>query len=155
MHRKHTTAKDGMQSARSVSHSGKTLRWYLSIRPVAVLAAAAAALLTTGLVAGPLAGVSGAAPTSHALATTGLGYTPLASPVRIADTRAGATDPSTYAGKTLAEGTGLTVDVPSADIPATASAVVVNITSISPTNAGFLSVFPGGGTNPGTANVTF
>src|ERR1019366_233627 len=91
MHRKHTTAKDGMQSARSVSHSGKTLRWYLSIRPVAVLAAAAAALLTTGLVAGPLASISGAAatsnPTSHALATTGLGYTPLTSPVRIADTR--------------------------------------------------------------------
>src|ERR1039457_1464043 len=130
MHRKHTTAKDGMQSARSVSHSGKTLRWYMSIRPVAVLAAAAATLLTTGLVAGPLAGVSGAAPTSHALATTGLGYTPLASPARIADTRAGATDPSTYAGKTLAAGANLTVDVPaSAAVPANASAVVVNVTA--------------------------
>ena len=156
MHRKHTTAKDGMQSARSVSHSGKTLRWYLSIRPVAVLAAAAAALLTTGLVAGPLAGVSGAAPTSHALATTGLGYTPLASPVRIADTRAGATDPSTYAGKTLAQGANLTVDVPaSAAVPANASAVVVNVTAITPTNGGFLTVYPGGSIQPASANVTF
>src|ERR1019366_2991648 len=111
MHRKHTTAEDGMQNARSVSHSGKTLRWYLSFRPVAVLAAAFAALLTTGLAAGSFAGVAAAA-TPHALATSGLGYTSLASPVRIADTRAGATDPTTYAGKTLAQGANLTVDVP-------------------------------------------
>src|SRR6185437_5139205 len=120
MHRKHTTAEDSMQTARSVSHSGKTLRWYLSFRPVAVLAAAFAALLTTGLVAGPLAGApAGAATshaTSHALATTGLGFTPLAAPVRLADTRAGASDPATYAGKTLAEGASLTIDVPTADV---------------------------------------
>ena len=155
MHRKHTTAEDGMQSARSVSHSGKTLRWYLSFRPVAVLAAAFAALLTTGLAAGSFAGVAAAA-TPHALATSGLGYTSLASPVRIADTRAGATDPTTYAGKTLAEGTGLTVDIPaSAGVPATASAVVVNITAIGATNGGFLTVYPGGGTLPTAANVTY
>jgi hypothetical protein len=155
MHRKHTTAEDGMQTARSVSHSGKTLRWYLSFRPVAVLAAAFAALLTTGLVAGSFAGVAAAA-TPHALATSGLGYTSLPTPVRIADTRAGATDPATYAGKTLAEGTGLTVDIPaSAGIPATASAVVVNVTAINPTAAGFLTVYPGGGTLPTAANVTF
>ena len=155
MHRKHTTAEDGMRSARSVSHSGKTLRWYLSFRPVAVLAAAFAALLTTGLVGGSFAGVAAAA-TPHALATSGLGYTSLATPIRIADTRAGATDPATYAGKTLAEGTGLTVDIPaSAGIPATASAVVVNVTAINPTAAGFLTVYPGGGTLPTAANVTF
>jgi hypothetical protein len=155
MHRKHTTAEDGMQNARSVSHSGKTLRWYLSFRPVAVLAAAFAALLTTGLFAGSF-GVAASAATPHALATSGLGYTALASPVRIADTRAGATDPATYAGKTLAEGTGLTVDIPaSLNIPATASAVVVNITAINPTGAGFLTVYPGGGTLPTAANVTF
>jgi hypothetical protein len=158
MHRKHTTAEDGMQTARSVSHSGKTLRWYLSFRPVAVIAAAFAALLTTGLVAGPLASISGAATASatpHALATSGLGYTPLTAPVRIADTRAGATDPTTYAGKTLAEGTSLAVDVPSGDVPATASAVVVNVTAISPSNSGFLTVYPGGSTLPTAANVTF
>jgi hypothetical protein len=117
--------------------------------------AAFAALLTTGLVAGTFAGVATAA-TPHALATSGLGYTSLPTPVRIADTRAGATDPATYAGKTLAEGTGLTVDIPaSANIPATASAVVVNVTAISPTAAGFLTVYPGGGTLPTAANVTF
>jgi hypothetical protein len=148
-----------MQGGRSVSHSGKTLRWY-SFRPVAVLAAAAAALLTTGLAVGPLAAAEAGAvtvphATSHALATSGLAYTPLAAPVRIADTRAGAVDPSTYAGKTLADGGSLTVDVPSADIPANASAVVVNVTAITPSNFGFLTVFPGGGTQPGTANVTF
>jgi len=157
MHRKHTTAEDSMKSARSVSQSGKT-PWYLSIRPVAVLASAFAALLTTGIVAGSFAGAAQGATThatSHALATTGLGYTPLTAPVRIADTRAGATDPSTYAGKSLAEGTSLTVDVPTTDIPATASAVVVNITAINPSAAGFLTAYPGGGTNPGTANVTF
>jgi hypothetical protein len=156
MHRKHTTAEDGMQTARSVSHSGKTLRWYLSFRPVAVLAAAFAALLTTGLVAGSFAGVAAAATPHAALATSSLGYTSLPTPIRIADTRAGATDPATYAGKTLAEGTGLTVDIPaSAAIPASASAVVVNITAINPTNAGFLTVYPGGGTLPTAANVTF
>jgi hypothetical protein len=156
MHRKHTTAEDGMQSARSVSHSGKTLRWYLSFRPVAILAAAFAAILTSGLVAGTFAGVASAAVTPHALATSGLAYTALPTPVRIADTRAGATDPATYAGKTLAEGTGLTVDLPaSANIPAAASAVVVNVTAVNPTAGGFLTVYPAGGTLPTAANVTF
>jgi hypothetical protein len=144
-----------MTNARSVSQSRKTLRRHLSFRPVAVLAAGFAALLTTGLVAGPLAGAPAGAATKHALATTGLGYTPLTAPVRIADTRAGASDPATYAGKTLAPGASVTVDVPTADVPANASAVVVNVTAISPSAAGFLTVFPGGGTNPGTANVTF
>ena len=160
MHRKHTTAEDGMQSARSVSHSGKTLRWYLSFRPVAVLAALFASFLTTGLVAGSFAGVAGAVVTghaeSHALATSGLGYTALPSPIRIADTRTGATDPSTYAGKTLATGTSLTVDIPaSAGVPTNAGAIVVNITAINPASAGFLTVYPGGSTLPTTANVTF
>jgi hypothetical protein len=159
MHRKHTTAEDGMQGGRSVSHSGKTLRWY-SFRPVAVLAAAAAALLTTGLAVGPLAAAEAGAvtvphATSHVLATSGLGYTPLTAPVRIADTRSAAVDPATYAGKTLADGGSLTIDIPTADVPANASAAVVNITAINPSNFGFLTVFPGGGTNPGTANVTF
>jgi len=104
--------------------------------------------------------VSGAATSnsaSHALATTGLGYTPLSAPIRIADTRtvAGGGTASPYNGMTLAGGTSLTVDVPATDIPATASAVVVNITAINPATGGFLTAYPGGGTNPGTANVTF
>jgi hypothetical protein len=158
MHRKHTTAEDGMKTARSVSHSGKTLRWYLSFRPVAVMAAAFAALLTTGLVAGPLAGVSSAA-TSHAtLATTNLGYTSLPSPVRIADTRtvAGGGTVNPYNGKTLAEGTSQTIDIPpSAGVPINAGAIVVNVTAVNPSAAGFLSVYPGGAALSTAANVTF
>jgi hypothetical protein len=115
-----------------------------------------AALLTGGIIGGSFGAVAGAATAPHALTTTGLGYTSLSSPVRIADTRAGATDPATYAGKTLAEGTGLTVDIPaSAGLPATASAVVVHITAVNPAAPGYLSVYPAGASNPGTANVTF
>jgi len=94
--------------------------------------------------------------TADSLTTSNLGYTPLPSPVRIADTRAGATDPDTYAGDTLSEGGSLTVDIPSsAGVPADAGAVVVNVTAIDPTAAGFLAVYPGGTANPGTANITF
>lgn len=111
-------------------------------------------LITTAGLAAGFAVLPAAAATP--LAITNLGYTPLASPVRIADTRSGATDPATYAGKTLTEGTSLTVDIPaSANVPANAGAVVVNIAAINPTQAGFLSVYPGGGTNPGTASVNF
>ncbi|HUC37514.1 MAG TPA: hypothetical protein VMR97_10365, partial [Acidimicrobiales bacterium] len=44
-----------------------------------------------------------------AVSTSGLGFTPLSSPVRIADTRLGAGDPSTYAGDTLCAGGSLTI----------------------------------------------
>ncbi|MHB8329723.1 MAG: hypothetical protein ACYDD6_08895 [Acidimicrobiales bacterium] len=100
-------------------------------------------LLTIVGVASGFALAPASAGTAHALATSGLGYTPLASPVRIADTRSGATDPATYAGKTLAENTQLTVDIPAtAGVPANAGAVVVNVTAVNPTAAGFLSVYP-------------
>jgi len=160
MHRKQKTTDHSTQSASSVSHSDKKLRRYLSFRPVAVLAAAAAALLTTGLAAGTAVTAAGAVSTphatSHTLATTGLGYTPLASPVRIADTRAGATDPATYAGKTLSGGGSLTIDIPaSAALPSTASAIVVNLSAINPGTGGFLTAYPGGGTLPLAANLTF
>src|ERR1700728_871699 len=136
MHRKHTTTANSTQSASSVSHSEKPLRRYLSFRPVAVLAAAFAAMLTTGLAAGSFCGAAGAAATphatSHALASSGLGYTSLAAPVRIADTRtvANGGTAGSYNGDTLAAGGHLTIDVPSADIPTTASAVVFKLTAI-------------------------
>ncbi|MHB8593257.1 MAG: beta strand repeat-containing protein, partial [Acidimicrobiales bacterium] len=113
-------------------------------------------LLTTAGFAAGFAVAPASAATAHALATTNLGYTPLTSPVRIADTRSGATSPATYAGKTLAEGTSLTVDIPAtAGVPSNAGAVVVNIAAIAPAAAGFLAVYPGGTSNPGTANVVF
>ncbi|HUC37834.1 MAG TPA: S53 family peptidase, partial [Acidimicrobiales bacterium] len=49
------------------------------------------------------------APSPAAVSTSGLGFTPLSSPVRIADTRLGAGDPSTYAGDTLCAGGSLTI----------------------------------------------
>jgi hypothetical protein len=156
MYEKQRTAENSTKSARSVSLSGKLSRGVLSAFSVRTFFAAIAALLMGGMVASTFGAAAGAAVAPHALSTSGLGYTALGSPVRIADTRTGATDPATYAGKSLAEGTSLTVDIPaSAGLPANASAVVVHITAVSPSSAGYLSVYPGGAANSGTANVTF
>lgn len=121
-------------------------------RPLALLAGVGTiAVAAAGLVA-PSAG----AVAPRALPSTNLAYTPLPSPTRLADTRPGATDPSTYAGMTLSGGSALTVDIPSsAGVPADAGAVVVDISAIQPSSDGFLSVYPGGAQNPGTANVNF
>jgi len=141
-----------MQTARSVSHSGKTLRWYLSFRPVAVLAAAFAALLTTGLVAGSFAGAAGAVETPHATATTSGTYVPL-TPARISDTRAASGFPN--AGGTLTAGGTENVVVEGAGgVPTTGvSAVVLNVAATNVTASSFLTVFPQGGTQPTTANL--
>ena len=78
--------------------------------------------------------------------TSGL-FNPV-TPFRVADTRTGASDPSTYAGKTLQSGTSLNVGVTgissgSSSIPATnVSAVVLNITVTNPTGSGYVSVYP-------------
>jgi virginiamycin B lyase len=90
----------------------------------------------------------------HTVPTTNLGFTPLLTPVRIADTRTGATDPSTFAGDTLCPGGSLTVDMPSS-IPADAGAIVAQLTAINPTMGGYLAAYPAGGTIPSTANVSF
>jgi hypothetical protein len=86
---------------------------------------------------------------------SGLGFTSLSAPVRIADTRAGASDPATYAGDTLCPGGQLTVDIPSAQVPSGAGAIVAQVTAVSPSAPGFLSAFPAGTAWPGTANVNF
>jgi len=88
-----------------------------------------------------------------AATTTGLGYVPLGSPARIADTRSGASDPSTYAGRTLAPGASLTVDVPG--VPSGTGAIVAQLTAVAPTLSGYLSAYPAGSSAPGTANVVF
>jgi hypothetical protein len=142
-----------MQTARSVSHSGKTLRWYLSFRPVAVLAAAFAALLTTGLVAGSFAGAAGAVTTvPHATATTSGTYVPL-TPTRISDTRAASGFPN--AGSTLSSGGSENVVVEGAGgVPTSGvSAVVLNVAATNVTATSFLTVYPQGGTQPTTASL--
>ncbi|MGH9029297.1 MAG: hypothetical protein ACRDV4_06755, partial [Acidimicrobiales bacterium] len=112
------------------------------------LAATASGLLLT-----PAGAATRHAATPHAVTTTNLAYTPM-TPVRIADTRSGATDPATYAGKTLSAGSSLTVDVPSS-VPANAGAIVAQLTAIAPSSGGYLAAYPAGGTPPGTANVNF
>lgn len=80
------------------------------------------------------------------------------SPVRIVDTRPGATDPSTYAGQTLGPGQTLNVSVVGANndnVTSNASAVVANITAVHPTSSGYLTVYPTGLARPNTSNLNF
>ncbi|MGH9028137.1 MAG: Ig-like domain-containing protein, partial [Acidimicrobiales bacterium] len=86
--------------------------------------------------------------------TSGLGFTPLSPPMRIADTRPGATDPTTYAGRTLGPGQSITIDMP-ASVPSNAGAVVAQLTAIGATRAGYLAAYATGGSRPETANVNF
>jgi hypothetical protein len=102
-----------------------------------------------------------------AIGGTGAGlYTPLSTPARLCDTRAG--NPSglvgddaqcngaANAGHRLAANATLNVKVATNNgIPAGATAAVLNVTDINPTSAGFLTVFPQGASKPFTANVNF
>jgi adhesin/invasin len=119
------------------------------------MALLASAGMMSALVASPASAATSRAAAPRAITTTNLGYTSLAAPVRIADTRTGATDPATYAGKTLAPGASLTIDLPSADVPAGAGAVVAQLTAITPTLGGYLAAYPAGGSTPTTASVNF
>jgi hypothetical protein len=82
-------------------------------------------------------------------------------PFRLVDTRTGATDPATYAGKTLAAASSLNAQVSGVGtVPAGATAAVLNVTAIEPTVAnggadGFLTVFPEGATMPTVSNLNF
>ncbi|MHB1894952.1 MAG: beta strand repeat-containing protein [Candidatus Dormibacteria bacterium] len=67
-------------------------------------------------------------------------------PTRIADTRTGSGQ--AYAGDTLATGGTLQVQVPTSVVPAGATGVVLNVTAVDPSAAGFISVLPGGATVP-------
>jgi hypothetical protein len=102
------------------------------------------------------------APTPPDGAGSGL-YDPLSTPARICDTRAG--NPSNLsggaaqcsngtAGERLGAGGTLSVQVTGNDaIPTGAIAAVLNVTSVTPNAAGFLTVFPKGGTRPGASNI--
>jgi hypothetical protein len=90
-------------------------------------------------------------------------YTALA-PVRICDTRSG--NPSDLtgtaaqcngtanAGTRLVAGTPLTIDVAgSFGVPSNATAVVVNVTGVNPSPAGYLSIYPNGAPVPTASNL--
>jgi hypothetical protein len=93
-------------------------------------------------------------------------YSPLASPARLCDTRAG--NPSTLtggdaqcngqsnAGERLGTGGTLAVKVATNNaIPAGATAAVLNVSVVNPAAGGFLTVYPHGATQPFTANVNY
>jgi hypothetical protein len=80
------------------------------------------------------------------------------SPIRIVDTRNGATDPSTYAGQTLGGQKILSVPVVGANsdnVPSNATAVVINLTAVHPSSSGFLSVWPTGTNMPTVSSLNF
>jgi adhesin/invasin len=145
-------------ACRSIGSSSRPTGRAIGVAAVLALSTvlgAGSALLVPVATAFGLGASSSPSLAPRAIPTTNLGYTSLPSPVRIADTRAGATDPSSYAGRTLGAGQELTVDLPTADVPNGSGAVVVQLTAISPTAPGFLSAFPAGTSWPGTANVNF
>ncbi len=81
-------------------------------------------------------------------------FTPI-TPVRIADTRPGSGQPD--AGSPVGPGAtaSLTVVTAADGVPATATAVVLNVTAIAPTTNGYLTVYPAGAPRPTVSNVNF
>ena len=72
-------------------------------------------------------------------------------PVRLLDTR----EPND-SGLPLGAGATTSVTVAGvAGVPSSASAVVLNVTAVSPTVGGYLTVWPAGGPKPGTSNLNF
>jgi hypothetical protein len=83
---------------------------------------------------------------------------PLASPARLLDTRPGeATFDGAFAGVgAIAGGTSLAIDVAGrANIPADASAVVLNLTAVTPDGSGFATIYPCGASVPTASSVNY
>ena len=112
--------------------------------PAALATVVAAGLLVTGQPAG-------AAPASVAAQPAGPASTfTSASPVRVLDTR----DGTGTGGATSAVGPGQTITLDlSARVPATATAVALNVTAVTPSASTFVTVFPGGTTRPTASNL--
>lgn len=84
---------------------------------------------------------------------TGL-YVPLTSPIRIADTRGGSGQPDS--GQPLGAGSTTALTVTGSDgVPVGASAVVLNLTAVSPSQAGYITVYPAGSSQPTASNLSF
>jgi Right handed beta helix region len=89
---------------------------------------------------------------AQAMASVGAGYTPV-TPLRILDTR-NATGISTKTP--ISGGSDVVVQVAGkGGVPASAQAVVVNVTAVSATAGGVLTVYPDGATRPGTSNLNY
>lgn len=85
---------------------------------------------------------------------TGAAFIPM-SPARIADTRSGSGQP--YAGNPLPANGARNISVSgAAGVPASAMAVTVNVTIVTPAASGYLIVYPGNvATPPNTSNANF
>jgi hypothetical protein len=94
-----------------------------------------------GVIAGPLLSA-----TSASAAASGSGYTAI-TPFRALGTSA--------AGAPVVAGTPANVQITGTNVPAGATAAVLNVTASAPTSAGYLTVYPEGGTAPATSNVNF
>jgi hypothetical protein len=107
------------------------------------------AIRTCGLVLGPLFAVTAAAP---AQVTGGpYQYFPL-NPCRVVDSRS--TSGYTILTSGVAQNVTIrNVPVPSCGVPTSAKGVVINLTGVSPSADGFITIWPGGTAFPGTSNV--
>jgi hypothetical protein len=112
----------------------------------------AAGALAVAVGVGPLAlSASAATPRTTTASSTSGSYVPV-TPYRLADTRTNSGEP--YAGKTLGPGATLDVQVTGlGNVPAGASAAVLNVTAVAPTASAFLTVFPAGTTMPVVSNL--
>ncbi len=161
MHRKRSKAENDVPRAGSSRRSGTFSRWHMSLRQLITTAAAVVMLVSVGTILGTSGVASGAAgllPCAPSDSSCALGFVPL-SPYRLADTRTvfGGGTATPYNGDTLSAGHGLAISVAGIDgVPASATAVVVNVTAVAPTNAGFLTVYDSDeGSVPLASNVDF
>jgi hypothetical protein len=95
-------------------------------------------------------GVASAA-TPNVTTSTGGAYTALATPTRIADTRAGSGLPN--AGQTMTAGGSIVVQLPAS--VAGAAAVALNVTATNTTGTGFFTVYPTGGSLPVVSSLNY
>jgi hypothetical protein len=115
----------------------------------AALAAAFGGLLSLGAAAVVASSPAGAVVTPTA---PGSLYIPLASPSRIADTRAASTLLPDHGMTLHAQGT-VVVNLPG--VPTDANAVVLNVTEVNATAPSFFTVYPTGDTSSNFSNLNF
>jgi hypothetical protein len=76
-------------------------------------------------------------------------------PNRLLDTRTQATTTSAHTQSIVQGGTSISLKVTGGDVPETALAVALNVTAVDGVGAGFLTIYPEGGTQPNTSSVNF
>ena len=77
------------------------------------------------------------------------------SPNRLLDTRRAGDDRRRRTEAIVPGGTSISLKVTGGEVPETALAVALNVTAVDGAGSGFLTIFPDGGTQPGTSSVNF